>query len=97
LSRAGDYAKPFPVPSMRQLRETAMLEAMASAVWFVYRERDEQHVPTTRTQFIVAKNRYGKPGTESLWFNDATQAFEENHWEAVVVEEKVEPVGLVDF
>jgi len=98
LSRAGDYAKPFPVPSMRQLRETAMLEAMASAVWFVYRERDEQHVQTPRSQFIVAKNRYGKVGTEALYFHDATQAFEENHWESMVVEE--EPVGekgLVDF
>lgn len=89
LSRAGDYAKPFPVPSMRQLRETAMLEAEASAVWFVYRERDEHHVQTNTSQFIVAKNRYGKAGTEILYFDDASQSFQENGWRPVEVEEPV--------
>jgi replicative DNA helicase len=94
LSRAGDYAKPFPVPSMRQLRETAMLEAEASAVWFVYRERDENHVQTNRSQFIVAKNRYGRVGTEVLYFDDASQSFEERGWEPV---EQEAPTGLVKF
>jgi replicative DNA helicase len=86
LSRAGDYAKPFPVPSMRQLRETAMLEAEASAVWFVYRERDDNHVQTSRAQFIVAANRYGKADSYPLYFDDKSQTFREMEWEAVEVE-----------
>jgi replicative DNA helicase len=90
LSRAGDYAKPFPVPSMRQLRETAMLEAEASAVWFVYRERDENHVQMNKSQFIIAKNRYGRVGTETMYFDDASQSFKEMDWEPV--ESEVEEV-----
>lgn len=83
LSRAGDYAKPFPVPSMRQLRETAMLEAEASAVWFVYRERDDNHVQTNASKFIVAKNRYGRVGDHVLYFDDASQSFQESDWHTV--------------
>jgi replicative DNA helicase len=80
LARAGDHAKPFPVPSLRQLRETAMLEAEASSVWFVYRERDDNHLQTNDSKFIVAKNRYGKVGSEPLWFDEVSTAFTEDDW-----------------
>jgi replicative DNA helicase len=75
---------------MRQLRETAMLEAEASAVWFVYRERDENHVQMNKSQFIIAKNRYGRVGTETMYFDDASQSFKEMDWEPV--ESEVEEV-----
>jgi replicative DNA helicase len=98
LSRAGDYSKPFPVPTMRQLRETAMIEGEASAVWFVYRERDENHVQTNTSQFIVAANRYGKAGTEVLYFDDASQSFMERGWTPVESsEEEVKSGELVGF
>lgn len=97
LARAGDSAKPFPVPSLRQLRETAMLEAEASSVWFVYRERDEHHLQTNESKFIVAKNRYGRVGHESLYFDEMSTAFTEDTWRQPVEEPDSEPQGLVKF
>lgn len=98
LARAGDHSKPFPVPSLRQLRETAMLEAEASSVWFVYRERDEHHLQTNLSKFIVAKNRYGRVGSESLWFDEVSTAFTEDDWHNPESTPQPEPSkDLVDF
>ena len=93
LNRSSDQAKPFPVPTMNRLRETAMIEGEASAVWFVYRERDDDNLVTSRAQFITAATRYGRAGVEIMWFDDASQTFQEQGWKPV--EQK--PEGLVAF
>lgn len=96
LSRSGDHARPFPVPTMRQLRETAMLEAEAAAVWFVYRQRDENHLPTSEALFLVAKNRFGPTFQKQLYFSDGTVSFHEDEWRSPQEQEPKEPAGITD-
>jgi len=69
LSRSGDKKDPFPRPTMADLRGSAMIEAEASAVWFVWRKRDKQHQPGSEAEFIIAKNRHGQLGWQHLWFH----------------------------
>lgn len=97
LSRAGDHAKPFPVPSSRQMRETAMLEAVASSIWLIYRERDEYHVQTNDAKLIVAMDRYGPANTHSLYFNEVSTSFMEDDWRLGPQPEPVKEGVLVDF
>lgn len=59
LSRTGDWKNPFPRPSLPQLRETAILEQEAWAVWFIWRKTDEFHQPTSESELMISKNRGG--------------------------------------
>ena len=52
--------KPFPMPHLAMLRETARIEQEAHMVSFVYRERDEKNQPKDDAWFVVAKNRSGR-------------------------------------
>jgi len=78
LSRTGDSKKPFPRPTMASLRGTAMLEAEATSVWFVWRERDEEGLATEVAHFICAKNRYGPVGSWKLYFSQRRVSFSEH-------------------
>jgi replicative DNA helicase len=86
INRSTDYANPYPAPTMNRLKESSTIEAEASAVYFVYRERDEHHLQTSRAQFITAANRYGRVGVETMYFDDASQSFKETDWTPVEVE-----------
>lgn len=77
LTRAGDWKNPFPIPTMRSLRESGMIEALASHVWFVYRDRDEQHDIGKKGRFIVAKNRYGSTYSRAMYFDSNIIGFSE--------------------
>lgn len=77
LSRGGDNTKPFPIPTSRQIRETAMLEMDASAIWLIYRERDQQHIKTNDAKFITSLNRYGPEGIQDLYFDQVSTSFVE--------------------
>lgn len=72
LRRAGSTDKSFPRPSMASIRETAMIEAEAAMVWFIWRERDDRQLPTERVEWITAKNRYGPTGVNELFFHEET-------------------------
>jgi len=69
LSRSGDKRHPFPVPTMSALKGSGAIEQLAWAVWFVYRERDENNLPTDEALFLVSKNRSGVTGTRKLIFH----------------------------
>jgi replicative DNA helicase len=69
LSRSGDKKHPFPPPTMTSLKGSGAIEQLAWAVWFVYRIRDDNNLPTTDTQFIFAKNRSGVTGVRRLEFD----------------------------
>lgn len=78
LSRSGDPKHPFPVPTTSSLRETAVIEQEAAAVWFIYRKRDpETHRRMMESEFIVAANRFGDEGAFPLWFKPAEVRFDE--------------------
>lgn len=77
LSRSGDKRHPFPVPTMSALKGSGAIEQLAWAVWFVYRERDENNLPTDEGLFIVAKNRSGPTGTRKLLFHPRTVRYTE--------------------
>lgn len=94
MNRSTDYANPYPPPTMNRLKESSTIEAESSAVWFVYRERDEHNQQTSRGQFIVAANRYGKVDRQVVYFDDASQTFQETEWEPVQVEESVNEEGF---
>ncbi len=49
-----------------------MAEAEAAVVWFLWRLRDERHLPTSEAEWITAANRYGKVGYSPLHFNERT-------------------------
>lgn len=78
LSRVGDPKKPYPRPTMASLRGTAMIEALAWCVWFVWRERDKKNLPTSTAEFITAKNRSGRTGSFGLVFHDRMVRFSES-------------------
>lgn len=69
LSRSGDKRHPFPIPSMSSLKGSGAIEQLAWAVWFVYRQRDENHLATNDGLFIVAKDRSGPTQTKPLMFH----------------------------
>lgn len=75
LSRTGDKKNPYPVPTMASLRGSAMIEALAWAVYFVWRKRDENNLATSDALWIVAKNRSGPVGTKLLEFVDRQTRF----------------------
>lgn len=77
LSRVNDPKKPFPRPTMASLRGTAMIEALAWCVWFIWRQRDEKNLPKMESEFIVAKNRSGRPGSWPMMFHDREVRFSE--------------------
>ncbi len=68
LNRSPDWKDPFPRPTLTRLRETAVLEQEAFAVWFVWRKRDEFQQPGTEAEFIIAKNRGGPLGWQRMEF-----------------------------
>lgn len=82
LSRVNDPKKPFPRPTMASLRGTAMIEALAWCVWFIWRQRDEKNLPKMESEFIVAKNRSGRPGAWPMMFHDREVRFTETRPEA---------------
>ena len=75
LSRAGDIRNPFPRPTMASLRGSAMIEAEAAVIWFVWRKRDKNHNPGSEAELIVAKNRFGPIGFQNLWFHGSQVRF----------------------
>lgn len=77
LSRSGDKRHPFPMPTMASLKGSGAIEQLAWAVWFLYRERDDNNLPTDDALFIVAKNRSGATGTRRLMFHPRTVNFTE--------------------
>lgn len=79
LSRSGDKKHPFPRPTAAQLRGSGMIEKLAWAVWFIWRERDEMNLPTEDglTEFIIALNRSGGQGMRKLRFYGSETRFEE--------------------
>lgn len=77
LSRSGDKKHPFPMPTMSALKGSGAIEQLAWAVWFVYRLRDENSLPTDDGMFIVAKNRSGPTGTRRLTFHPHTTRYTE--------------------
>lgn len=77
LSRSSDKRHPFPIPTMSALKGSGAIEQLAWAVWFVYRERDENNLPTDESLFIVAKNRSGSTGTRKLIFHPRTVRYTE--------------------
>jgi replicative DNA helicase len=70
--RRSTGGKPYPRPTLADIRETAMIEAEAAVVWFLWRERDEKNLPTNDCEWITAKNRYGKTGDRKMFFDDTT-------------------------
>jgi replicative DNA helicase len=74
LHRRGDE---FPRPTLSSIRESGMIEAEAAAVWFVWRKRDENKLPTTEAEFVIAKNRYGPTGKFDLFFDPDRVRFTE--------------------
>lgn len=93
MNRSSDISNPYPAPTMNRLKESSTIEAEASAVWFVYRERDEHNLQTSRAQFIVAANRYGKVDVQNMYFDDASQSFQEEGWEPVESSTEVDILG----
>jgi replicative DNA helicase len=76
LTRAqGD--KPFPRPTMRSLRDSAMIEAEASAVWLIWRTRDDDDLITDQAELIQAKARFGRVGKVPMRFVGSEVRFEE--------------------
>ena len=76
LSRSGG-GDPFPLPSLRSLRETSVIEQEAARVDFIWRQRDDRHLPTDVAEYVVAKNRFGPVGSHALTFNKQEVRFEE--------------------
>lgn len=77
LSRSGDRKNPYPRPTAAQLRGSGMIEKVAWAVWFVWRERDERNLATEKSEFIIALNRSGTTGVRYLTFHDRETRFTE--------------------
>lgn len=77
LSRSGDKKNPYPRPTMASLRGSAMIEALAWCVFFVWRARNEQNIAQSETEWIVAKNRSGPTGIRDLTFHDRETRFTE--------------------
>lgn len=75
LSRSGDKKHPFPMPTMASLKGSGAIEQLAWAVWFLYRLRDDDNLPTDDALFVVAKNRSGITGTKRLQFLPRTTRF----------------------
>lgn len=72
LSRSGDWKNPYPIPVAKSLRESGMIDALASHIWFVWRDRDkETHVQLNDGKFVVAKDRFGRTFSKPLSFEDA--------------------------
>lgn len=77
LSRSGDKRHPFPMPTMTALKGSGAIEQLAWAVWFLYRQRDDNNLPMDDTLFVVAANRSGATGTRRLMFHPRTVHFTE--------------------
>lgn len=78
LNRTADKKNPFPRPTLSSLRETAVIEQEAAVVSFVYRDRDEEtHEAMNGTDYVIAKNRFGKTGIRRLVFDGSKQTFNE--------------------
>lgn len=77
LSRSGDKKQPFPLPTMASLKGSGAIEQLAWAVWFIYRERDENNIAKSESKFVIAKNRSGPTGLRPLTFWDRETRFEE--------------------
>jgi replicative DNA helicase len=79
LSRTGDKLRPFPRPTMAQIKGSGAIEQFAWRVDFVWRERDEMNMPESSggTEYIIAKNRSGEPGMRRIRFVPAETRFEE--------------------
>lgn len=79
LSRTGDKLRPFPRPTMAQIKGSGAIEQFAWRVDFVWRERDEMNMPEASggTEYIIAKNRSGEPGMRRIRFVPAETRFEE--------------------
>lgn len=75
-----DKREPFPRPTLSDLKGTGAIEQLASHVWFIWRKPDEFHNPTTETEFIVAKNRYGGLGAYNLHFRASQVRFTESQY-----------------
>jgi replicative DNA helicase len=67
-------------PQLSDLRQSGVVEAVARAVWFLYRpfvysgDTNEEHV----LELIVAKTNHGRPGTIRLWC-DMSRMFMRGH------------------
>ena len=77
LSRSNNPKEPFPRPTMADLRGSAMIEAEAAVVWFVWRKRDKQNQQTSDAELITAKNRFGAVGAHRLGFIGSQVRFTE--------------------
>lgn len=79
LSRTGDKARPFPRPTMAQIKGSGAIEQLAWSVHFVWRERDEMNLPeqSGATEYLIAKNRSGETGMRRIRFVPRETRFEE--------------------
>lgn len=70
--RRSSQGKPFPRPTLADIRETAMIEAEAAVVWFLWRKRDSENQATGDCEWITAKNRFGPTGKREMFFDQPT-------------------------
>lgn len=67
----------FPRPTMQSFKETSTIEQEASALWAIYRPRDEQGARTAAAEFLVLADRYGEDLRRTLHFRAAEVRFTE--------------------
>ncbi len=77
LAQVNRRGSEFPPPTMADLRESGMIEAEASAVWFIWRKRDKEGARLDEAQLRVDANRFGAVGKVDLFFNSSTMEFTE--------------------
>ncbi len=93
LSRSGDWQNPYPLPTPKSLRESGMIDALASHIWFIHRNRDkETHLIQSTAKFIIAKNRFGPTSWEPMDFDERTVSFSasSDNLEFIIPEKKEE-------
>lgn len=67
----------FPRPTMQSFKETSTIEQEASALWAIYRRRDERGARTMDAEFMVLADRYGEDLRRPLLFLGQSVRFSE--------------------
>jgi replicative DNA helicase len=64
----------YPRPTMHSYRDTGKIEQLASALWAIYRKRDDGQ-RTSEGSFLILKNRFGSDGMFPVEFDEKTLQF----------------------
>jgi replicative DNA helicase len=57
------------------MRESSALESDANTILLIYRPADDSGRPTGEDEIIIAKQRHGPVGLESVFFDGRTMTF----------------------